>query len=179
MVPFTAPIVFPGASKTTGTLILELDHLYSPSQHRVNKRAWTLQERLLSPRLLYFINKPTNFLLWDCQCLLDSLGRYQPGRSGNRSHKESIGRLQCTLEPILHPDSHMWADDFKKRHYDKEVKLEWRTMVEIYMERGITKQSDRFLAIASLAAKLSAILPLTMNMPRACGSITVMAQKTL
>lgn len=86
--PFSLPLRLPNGE--VGTIVAERYIEYTPQLHAVNKRGWTLQERLLSPRSLVYTNNP-NRLIWDCQTLLDSHGGFQPGRRGARSHAHYIG----------------------------------------------------------------------------------------
>jgi hypothetical protein len=116
----------------------------------LSSRAWTLQERLLSPRILHF---GTEQMYWECgECFL--------GEDGSRSrdvfhsvrsvvygqllpYSESglpkgSGMSLTAGEDIPNPRVGRWAGG-------------WLSLVEEYSKRKLTKEKDKLPALAGLA----------------------------
>lgn len=140
-VPYTLP------NGRIGNLILEEMKNPYPPAHKINRRAWTLQERLLAPRALYYTNNPS-LLYWDCQSLSDSPGGYKP--------RLSLGRLQREVAvPRTYGEDSKALDDTVAN----DIISQWQFIVKSYWTRLISHDEDRLNAIASLAAKFQAALP--------------------
>ncbi|KAF4627532.1 hypothetical protein G7Y89_g10619 [Cudoniella acicularis] len=152
VLPFSVP--FRLADGQLDSIIIEPYFEYCPSGQEINARAWTLQERLISPRVLVFTNHP-NQLYWDCQSLIDSHGGMKPTRRGWRSHAHAIGRLH----PAIYNASGHSADSSFADYDLANIRLEWRSIVEDYAFREISNDSDRLHAISSLAYLFAKVLP--------------------
>ena len=121
---------------TASTMILD-----SP----ISKRAWTLQERLLSPRVLHF---SSTRLAWECgsgTSTFDSISIMRNAMGiGKRilsSHVfESKGLCLATLQPPRTP----------------QVRKLWWDIVREFSRRQLTRPSDKLPALAGLAATISA-----------------------
>ncbi|KAM3076281.1 hypothetical protein ACMFMG_006215 [Clarireedia jacksonii] len=121
----------------------------------LNRRSWTLQERELSPRILYFTK---HTMLFECREARTSDRDYTPGRS-EWTLKSSLSRgspdktLRC-LDKIYNSSiagaNHELA--FAK-HYDL-----WRNMVQDYAIRELTHRTDRFPALSGLATEFAYLL---------------------
>ncbi|KAH6695188.1 heterokaryon incompatibility protein-domain-containing protein [Plectosphaerella plurivora] len=96
------PLALPWAFGTDqiGTIMVDKFVPYSDkiSASRISRRGWTLQERLISPRLLIYSNDP-DVVFWDCPSLLDANGGYKPERSTipRLDHSKGVGRLSADL----------------------------------------------------------------------------------
>jgi heterokaryon incompatibility protein (HET) len=96
------PLALPWAFGTDqiGTIMVDKFVSYSDkiSASRISRRGWTLQERLISPRLLIYSNDP-DVMFWDCPSLLDANGGYKPERSTipRLDHSKGVGRLSADL----------------------------------------------------------------------------------
>lgn len=116
----------------------------------VNKRGWVLQERLLSPRTLYFTDTQ---LFWECSRA--HLCEMYP------NNKES----RMTLREEYLVDTYDWAplcknnarstqngqfgvDEFHKHHY------RWFELVQSYSACTLTVPTDKLVAISALARRL-------------------------
>jgi hypothetical protein len=97
-------------------------------------RAWTLQESLLSRRLL--ICSPGR-LVWCCL-------------SGNAGYGGSLGTL--TRRNLGHPPS--LSEDIYPLEVleDMPARVQWKKIVENYTRRGLTNQGDKLLAVAAIAS---------------------------
>ena len=95
----------------------------------INRRAWTLQEHLLSPRLLIFASFG---LIWQCN----------EASIGPRPSRDFVVPF-TTL--------------FSYRLPDPPAIFDWQKIVENFCIRDLTKPDDKFHAIAALARKYSAV----------------------
>jgi hypothetical protein len=95
----------------------------------LNRRAWVLQERWLSPRVLHFAKDQ---MYWECQDL-NACERYPSGVSTE----------------ILH----FLEDQHLKRSAPFKVKT-WMKLVENYSHRLLTHNSDKLVAMSGIAMEL-------------------------
>lgn len=115
--------------------MIEHAEKWSPNSHNfpLLSRAWVLQERFLSPRVLHF--GPYE-LFWECQddvyCECGNSKDIVLGKHGDRS--------QAVDAPIL--------DNIALMHH------KWRDLVEEYSIMDLTKASDKLPAIAGLASDM-------------------------
>jgi hypothetical protein len=117
----------------------------------LNTRAWVLQERNLSPRTLHF---GTTQRLWECQqsaweesCIMECLC---DDRFGNGPHGFG-GYGSCGFVAkfeLLTDRSHQWADYIYSTKYLYPM---WYHLLENYMRRSMTEESDKLHAISGLA----------------------------
>ncbi|KUJ17208.1 HET-domain-containing protein [Mollisia scopiformis] len=98
-------------------------------------RAWTLQEQLLSWRTLTFA---TSQMLWSCPC-------YNHGEDGKMIREDKKEDLPNMLEDE-NIESHIPA----QRRYVK-----WYRVVTVYSSRNLTYNSDKIVAIASVAKRMN------------------------
>ena len=130
-VSFTVP--FPCSAGVFGTVSLRktdrndfgLDH-YDAYPEPTSRRAWTLQEQLLSHRLLIFASIT---LQYQCENSVRNLGdSFYPGGSRLRlSTSQSAGA-------------------------EAETNHIWEKIVREYSQRNLTKASDKLVALAGIAA---------------------------
>jgi hypothetical protein len=95
----------------------------------LNKRAWVLQERWLSPRVLHFARDQ---IYWECQ-ELSACERYPSGVSAE----------------VLH----LLEDQQLKRSTAPKVST-WMKLVEDYSHRFLTHNSDKLVALSGIAIEL-------------------------
>jgi len=99
-------------------------------EHPLITRAWTLQEMLLSPRVLHF---GPNELLWECR---------------------SKATCQCDDDRFATSDSHMYRrDTYKSSHFSVETWKSWGMVLQNYTRRSLSFQSDRFNALYGMAQR--------------------------
>lgn len=107
-----------------------------------SKRAWTLQERILSPRILYY---SSTRLAWECdgeRSTLDQVGRI-------RSNLKLLGIGKNTLPDKQKPDtSYPLMRSFRKT---------WRDIVREYSKRHLTFGKDKLPALAGVAYEIAAM----------------------
>ena len=111
-------------------------HWHSECSGPLNSRAWTLQERELSRRKLYFSE---NMLLWECSPLKGS---------SELPWRHDIFSSEPVIYPVLDNYSEGLAPGGTAR-----LRGRWYTLAEDYSGRLITKETDRLPALAGLARK--------------------------
>jgi hypothetical protein len=114
----------------------------------LNQRGWVLQERLLSPRIIYLGNDQ---LFWECDELTASetcpfgatIQVYRPSASemGGYGHELFLKR------PCV---------NFLGR--SKDPYMVWKQAIEIYSKCNLTFRTDKLIAISGLARKIEAAM---------------------
>ncbi|KAF2670427.1 HET-domain-containing protein, partial [Microthyrium microscopicum] len=108
----------------------------------LTKRAWILQERLLSPRILT-LGRET--LFWEC--------------SSSHFSSETWPRSLPGYDHMLerYPFAHRL--DLQEENSDVGLLFEsWRTIIYDYSQRSLTKSSDKLVAIAAIAEQYSTLI---------------------
>lgn len=116
------------------------------SRALVNKRAWVLQERFLSPRVLQFDKLQ---VLWECieKSATETCPSRIPGQLVGMGHiifKNLVPVVQTTRAP----DSRFLA----------EVRHLWTCLVKEYTTCGLTIPSDKLIAISGVAKHVATLL---------------------
>lgn len=110
-----------------GSIVLEKPRRYSPEQEPISLRAWTLQEHMLSPRILDYGSRE---LWWICR----TIKQYDNG--GDPADLE---------ENSLEPGSNLTS-------IDRTSLDSWRSTLHDYTRRFLTFPGDKFPAISGIAA---------------------------
>ncbi|KAI0113237.1 HET-domain-containing protein [Daldinia grandis] len=142
----------------------EITNLYL--NHRTEplfKRAWTFQERLVSPRILYFTKHE---LIWECystsvcECGFHGHGPYNP-TSLKMLHVDSLmdSPSPSQQSPVSYNEHIRNAVRFtKKNKFSKgDTGKTWRKIVQFYSDLQLTNQTDRLLAIGAIAEQTQAV----------------------
>lgn len=135
----------------------------TPQIEPINSRAWTLQEALLSPRILYYAS---DGLLWNCQTIqsesafilgaIDAKSRSVNIQGRKESSKSLIPRLPSSIFSI--------SGDIRKYSGGDEgpdslgpisIFNTWRHVVEDYSARRCTFAEDRLPALSGVASELA------------------------
>src|SRR5215469_665767 len=139
----------------------------------LHRRAWVLQEQLLSPRTLTYSNSGIS---WRCQMMrfderaplamsIDDFLNDRPGnlvtRQGDpRDIESSISEMQRNwIFPkqvnSARREGERRIEFFHRRdccrHVDHHFFQDWTRVVQDYTSRGITRQSDKLVAIRGIA----------------------------
>jgi hypothetical protein len=116
----------------------------------LDKRGWTLQERLLSPRTLEFGSRQLRFI---CQHNPRGL------TDGWRLWPESNDVRQDNLEhvAILQADDDSPQSLALSRTFLETVET-WYRLIEVYSHRSLTVPEDRILAISGIAMRYGRVL---------------------
>lgn len=102
-------------------------------------RAWVLQERLLSPRTLYFTRQE---LVWECRS--GNLCQCSPVLGGFRAQMAGFPE-NSKLQPAA-------------KHLDGSALVsKWHEVVEVYTQLQMTKSSDKLMAVDGVAQYMGPI----------------------
>jgi hypothetical protein len=102
-------------------------------KHVLDTRAWVLQERMLSPRILHFSEYE---MAWEC---------------------DTCCRCECTVsnrKPMARSFRTIFGDT---RSSTDEVPTAWFELIRQYSTLNLTCESDRFPAVAGLASRAAKI----------------------
>jgi hypothetical protein len=112
-----------------------------------NTRAWILQERALSRRVLHYAKEQ---VFWECRSfeLSEDGSVHSRGLSGPQ---RGFGAKLWMLTDSGHSPK---TDDAR---YENMIRYEWQTLVEAYTKRSLTKPSDKLPAISGLAHRAPAM----------------------
>lgn len=108
-------------------VMLADDPVWQYVQDPVDKRAWTFQERLLSPRILVFGSET---LRWKCDGRSRSNGSYKDNSSFQRTPSEAF------------------EDSDLSKHVDT-----WQRIVKEYSGRSLTREEDKLITLSPVASK--------------------------
>ncbi|KAH7112428.1 heterokaryon incompatibility protein-domain-containing protein [Dactylonectria macrodidyma] len=134
--------------------LVKLDDGGFESVEPIDERGWTLQERLLSSRIIEFGSRQTRWICPEIRSSGFSLEGFTDGwkRDVNFSSKRKTEALD--LENIRTAKSTI---DFYGRPRDSKFQEylnsmeHWETICETFTERALTLSSDRVLAISGIA----------------------------
>jgi hypothetical protein len=121
------------------------------TQSVLQTRGWVFQECLLAPRILYFASTQIFFScrLRLCELYPETLGLFQQPfeRASSDGFRSTFWTLiRSTLE-----------DQSPSKRSFSVIAL-WKSMVEIYTEFSLTRESDRLVAISGLAHFLQPVI---------------------
>ncbi|KAK0733766.1 heterokaryon incompatibility protein-domain-containing protein, partial [Lasiosphaeria miniovina] len=134
-------------NRPTATRIANLRHESSdkawPLTFPLLRRAWCFQERLISPRTLFFAPGEMVFQCFDrvsCECGRDDASREDT--TSNIKHKHVLPRLKRGIAAMSSTPSNMW----------------WG-LIDVYSSLDITVLSDRLPALAGIAEYIHQFRP--------------------
>jgi hypothetical protein len=108
----------------------------------LNRRAWVVQERVLSPRVLHFTSSQ---LVWECN-----------ERILCEKFPEQDTLRRPTISSLKEADLVGRSTKYKNHHlYFYRV---WDEIVWAYSSSGLTNQSDKLVALAGVAQKMKEIM---------------------
>jgi hypothetical protein len=126
-----------------------------PPLEPINSRAWTLQENLLSPRLLIYGSQ----LLRECRsgwAAVFGLQRFTLTPILGASNPLQVSRLgfapRYTPLPAL---TELPPTNLDISHHLKLLHRYWNAVVQDYSERKLTNKSDKLFAISGIARRLN------------------------
>ncbi|OBS25151.1 hypothetical protein FPOA_05686 [Fusarium poae] len=119
----------------------------------VHSRGWTLQEQLLSTRILYFGGGILHF-----ECLHDYVVEANPGGYLRRRymHDDDLNKRRDTkraLQGVIARDTRPW----RTREETPPFEL-WKQQVEEFTQRNLTKASDRLPAFDAISKSLARVI---------------------
>jgi hypothetical protein len=151
---------------------LKAKPLKSDWDFHIGKRAWVLQESLLSPRVIIYT---AGLVKWSCR----TAEKYETGQGDAEDYSLGFVRFGASKKSLLFPTTGSDHDDdkltqplalrgmekmpFKPKDYSdytsqyRELRRCWYEIVETYGPCQITKAEDRLPAIAGVAKRISAL----------------------
>lgn len=147
--PFHCPDeCLPRSSDRTGR-VYALDVQNDMNPEPIDYRAWTLQERYLSPRILEFGSEQ---VAWAC-CTQQGIGRPTDGRLSNYYHGLML-TPQFKLQDLHQDNGEHNEGRLIYPHSLTRAQYEFYNLVEIYSQRRLSVPSDRILAISGIAEEM-------------------------
>lgn len=140
--PFTVPCSLPEGGIGRTTLYQRASE---STKEPIHSRGWTLQEDILSSRVLFFGDVE---LSWKCDTCPQQISSIEGDRTLVHLRKEFSKQQQPSINPT--PMSSI-------ERYDQQASWE-HVMVE-FSRRSLGRPSDKIPAIAGLAERVSRILP--------------------
>lgn len=114
---------------------IDYDNLDAPVP--LFRRAWCLQETVLSTRALHFTGKE---LMWECNEAYNC-----------ECQNQKIGQPEMSNRAFRRPE--ILGHATKAEFFDK-----WQALLEAYTARDLRKESDKFAAISGLAKKMQQVI---------------------
>ena len=115
-------------------------------------RAWVIQERILSSRILHF---SFDEMVWECRAGIDCECGFGASPSGRALSAGPIGlNIFKELFSNSHSSTLQTSDETHKAGYEKELFSAWYHLVEYYMALSITFPSDRLPALRGITKSL-------------------------
>ncbi|ROW06768.1 hypothetical protein VMCG_04149 [Cytospora schulzeri] len=157
------PYYSPSGS-TVGTFHLVQTYIHEYSDDPVNERAWTLEEALLSPRLLIY---SACGLLWQCQegndVACQGAGNHVTFGARNAHYRlpRSIFQGGSSSCSTLGSDASVHAEEALE-----SARIAWAACLRLYTSRKLTRESDKLQALSGLAEQYALFflsLPATHN----------------
>ncbi|RDL35433.1 Uncharacterized protein BP5553_07364 [Venustampulla echinocandica] len=132
-------IKLPLPDLSMGTIFFGVQNEYEPWKDPLHKRAWALQERLLSPRLLIY---SLGNVSWQCQTKVQSIG-IGSARLPDFFFKKAPANGQ-----------EIWQWNRQVSHHNS-ITLEtfWLQISLDYCRRAITREHDRLPALSGIAKR--------------------------
>ncbi|KAF4625089.1 hypothetical protein G7Y89_g13080 [Cudoniella acicularis] len=139
--PFTLPFLSDDPNYEAGNIILQEEKYYDPYSEPINQRGWTLQERLLSPRVLIY---GSHQLMWQCQT-----SQLSHGGVGRKFYDSGSERLDVAFfsDPENTNSSKISPPSFMDLTYT------WLDVVTDYSHRQLSFSNDKLNAIAGIASR--------------------------
>jgi hypothetical protein len=114
------------------------------SKEPLDKRAWTLQENILSPRTIHYTSSE---LKWDCQKRLAFESELEPGHDSYLHMKRDFLAPLQTLQ-------HEKLSEIEPGAIFHNPYTAWYTIVGNYVNRALTIPSDKLPAISGVAREI-------------------------
>jgi hypothetical protein len=112
-------------------------------QSPLNRRGWAIQERILSPRVLHY---DKDQLVWECDTL-SACERF-PGPTGVEGLVDAKKRVRASVDKLR-------CMQVVDRPIAQELHDSWKPIIKAYSSAGLTKQTDRLIAIEGIAQWLA------------------------
>ncbi|KAJ2996675.1 hypothetical protein NUW58_g898 [Xylaria curta] len=133
-----------------GRLYVREENPYQISQEPINKRAWTLQEGILAPRVLLFGSR----VIWFCQHMTRSDGGIQDLSFDENEFDRTRRELHIELSKL---DIGGLGDDRQSDEPGADTRLKihnlWHRIVGGYSRRLLSRPEDKLPALSAVAGE--------------------------
>lgn len=143
-----------GGSRAVHTIFVgsPLNRFQSLPREPLNTRAWTLQERVLSPRILHYARDQ---LHWECRQAIRSEAGNPPYLSASQLedgsyHDGWLTKIASDLMPKSQDDHEMTYAEYENAG-GMGYQHNWYGLVEAYTERNLCFDDDKLPALSGLA----------------------------
>jgi hypothetical protein len=113
--------------------------------NKFGRRGWTLQELLLSPRIVHYRFSDTHFdrqMMWQCQYHEE----FEDGRQKTHDRFRSV-------KGLLHYVYYLSEDSRTRLQKGANIYCAWRNIVSEFSKRSLTFTSDKLPALSGVAAE--------------------------
>jgi hypothetical protein len=158
VLPATCELPFLNPDRSPGTISLGAGDIASRDLEPLSTRAWTLQESLLSPRVLYFGNRDVTW-----KCLSELVNITKVNADYDKFDTYEYRRHPPFLDNFLFPDAEMFSRTTTRDTSDRFMERSkggltqygvWTYIMEDYSRRSLSVQADRLPALAGIAGEL-------------------------
>lgn len=133
---------------SSGKVYVREENPYQLSMEPLNRRAWTLQENLLSPRVLFFGSR----VMWFCRHMTHSDGGIEDWSFEENELERTRREFQIELSKL---DRGGLDDEPNSADRDRDIYDMWHRIVGTYSQRDMTHPEDKLPAISAVAAEFS------------------------
>jgi hypothetical protein len=131
-----------------GKVYIREENAYQLHLEPISKRAWTLQECLLAPRVLMFGSR----VMWFCQHMTHSDGGVEDWSFDQNDFERTRREFQLELRKIER-DGH--DSGIPVTTPSQEIHDLWHRLVSAYSHRALTWSTDKLPAISAVASEFS------------------------
>ncbi|XXH03771.1 hypothetical protein Hte_010177 [Hypoxylon texense] len=132
----------------SGKVYAREENPYQLSMEPINRRAWTLQENLLSPRVLFFGSR----VIWFCRHMTHSDGGIEDWSFEENELERTRREFQIELSKL---DKGGLDDEPNSIDRDRDIYDMWHRIVGTYSQRAMSRPEDKLPAISAVAAEFS------------------------
>jgi Heterokaryon incompatibility protein (HET) len=147
---FACQLSFDGPDGSIGSVRVSIEDDesgWASTRDPLHQRAWTLQERLLSPRVLIYRSTQ---LAWDCwSTVINANGPLNPGRVWSDTANRDLVFWGLERSPGITPTT--GAAVSSSPNIETPPLSLWSQLVESYAYRRLTLLTDRLPALSALA----------------------------
>jgi len=141
------------AEGRAGKIYVREENPYQLKEEPINKRAWTLQECILAPRVLLFGSR----VIWFCQHMTHSDGGVEDWSFDQNELERTRRDFQIELSKLNREGTDMEAQSGNTEDADgsRDIYDLWHRLIGTYSHRALSWPADKLPAISAVAAEFS------------------------
>jgi hypothetical protein len=136
-----------------GTVYVREENPYQLQEEPINKRAWTLQECILAPRVLLFGSR----VIWFCQHMTHSDGGVEDWSFDRNELERTRREFQIELSKLDREGPDAETRSIIDSDNSRDVYDLWHRLIGTYSQRNISRPEDKLPAISAVAAEFAKI----------------------